>query len=127
MTNNLEAVERLEWRCFHCDEIFTDRRCAAAHFGADESAEPACQIKMGGERTLLEALRRAEKEAGDAWAAIHAESTEAARAYYSQQGRHQEQLTAAEQAGYERGLADAQAHPEALGLSRAALTPEVKS
>ncbi len=108
-----------EWRCFHCDEVFTDRRCAAAHFGADENAQPACQIKMGGERTLLDALRRAEKEAGDAWAAIHAENTEAARAYYNQQGRHREQLIAAEQVGYERGLRDAQAHPETLGLTLA--------
>ncbi|MBB4797965.1 hypothetical protein HNP32_001689 [Brevundimonas bullata] len=104
------------WRCFHCDETFTDRRCAAAHFGADEDAAPACQIK-GSEVGLVEALRRAEKDAGDAWFAIHNESTEAAQAYYAQNSRHREQMVAVEQAGYDRGLADAKAHPETLGLT----------
>lgn len=114
-----EDAQRVAWRCFHCDETFTDRRCAAAHFGGDEDAEPACKIKMGGERTMLDALRRAEKAAGDATFAMLNESTEAAQAYYAQQGRHAEQLTAAEQTGYERGLRDAQAHPETLGLTAA--------
>lgn len=106
----------LSWRCFHCDDVFTDRRLAAAHFGANEDAQPACQIKAGGEQGLLEALRRSEKDAADAWAAISAESTDAARAYHAQRTRHHDQLIAVEQAGYERGLADAQAHPEDLGL-----------
>lgn len=111
-------MSRLSWRCFHCDEVFTDRRCAAAHFGADESAEPACQIK-GSEGGLVEALRRAEKDAGDAWFMIHNEATDAAKAYHGQNARHREQMIALEQAGYDRGLRDAQAHPETLGLMRA--------
>jgi hypothetical protein len=60
------------WRCFHCDETFTDREAASLHFGNDEirhsmgehieaAAAPACQIKArdGG---LLAALRHAEGE-----------------------------------------------------------------
>ena len=105
----------IPWRCFHCDETFTSRHCAAAHFGADETAEPACKIK-GGEGGLLEALRRTESQLADAWHSVHTESGEAARAYYTQNARHREQLIAVEQTGYERGLADAQAHPETLGL-----------
>ncbi len=114
-----QTITSREWRCFHCDELFTDRSCAAAHFGADESAEPACKIKQGGERGLLEALRKAEADLADIWHSVHMEGTEAARAYYAQATRHREQLTAAEQTGYDRGLADAQAHPETLGLRRA--------
>jgi plasmid stabilization system protein ParE len=96
----------IEWRCFHCDEVFTDRKLACEHFGADEMSEPACQIKAGAERSMVAALRRAEKDAADAWFAIQEETTEAAKAYRAQAGRHNEQLRATEELGYERGLAD---------------------
>lgn len=95
-----------EWRCFHCDEVFTTERDARLHFGMDQCSDPACKIKMGAEKSLLVALRRAETELQDAWAAIHKENTEAAKAYYSQQSRHGEQLRAAEELGFERGIAD---------------------
>lgn len=113
-----------EWRCFHCDQVFTQRREAALHFGADEEAKPACMIKAGGEHGLLDALRKAESELADAWHIIHTESGEAAKAYYNQTSRHTQQLVAAEQMGYDRGLADAQAHPEELGLRRAGEPPQ---
>lgn len=71
---------------------------------------------------LVEALRRAEKDAADAWHAIHSETADAAKACHAQSARHQEQLRAVEQTGYDRGIADAKAHPEELGLVRAALT-----
>lgn len=96
----------VDWRCFHCNEVFTDRRLAADHFGATEDSQPACQIKAGAERSLVAALRNAEREVAEVWQAIHDESTDAAKAYYNQQNRHREQLMAAEEAGYERGLAD---------------------
>jgi hypothetical protein len=97
------------WTCFHCGETFTTPGGARAHFGFDPSQDPACRIKLGAERGLLGALRKAEADAADAWAAIGNESTEAARAYYAQAARHREQLTAVEEAGYERGLADGRA------------------
>lgn len=120
MTINLtdEEVAELErlvrpatrhWRCFHCDEVFYDEHAAKLHFGMDQCNDPACKIKMGAEGSLVTALRRAEAELADAWAAILNESTEAAKAYYAQQSRHGEQLRAAEELGYERGLADGRA------------------
>ena len=98
-----------EWRCFHCDDVFTDERLARDHFGASEDRQPACIIKAGAEGSLVSALREVERQLEEAWAAIHEESTEAARAYYNQQSRHYAQLRAAEEAGYERGLADGRA------------------
>ncbi|UXS01137.1 hypothetical protein [Agrobacterium tumefaciens] len=94
------------WRCFHCDEVFTTEQDARLHFGMDQCSDPACKIKLGAEKSLLVALHRAETELQDAWAAIHNESTEAAKAYYAQQSRHGEQLRAAEEHGYERAVAD---------------------
>lgn len=98
-----------EWRCFHCDDVFTDAEAARDHFGRDLEDVAACQIKGGGERGLLRALRKAEHELSDTRHAIADESTEAARAYYAQTTRHHEQLMAAEETGYERGLADGRA------------------
>lgn len=94
------------WRCFHCDEVFTDRRAARDHFGFEQCSEPACRIKLGAERSLVTALRRAEKDAADAWAAIHNETTDIAKAYHAQASRHHEQLRIVEEEGYERGLRD---------------------
>jgi len=110
-----EAAEPVAWRCFHCDETFTKEWDARAHFGRDEGCTPACQIK-GAEGGLVTALRRAEQDAADAWAAIHNETTDTAKAYHAQAARHREQLIAIEQIGYDRGVADAKAHPETLGL-----------
>jgi phage terminase large subunit GpA-like protein len=98
------------WTCFHCGETFTTFGTARDHFGFDPSCDPACQIKHGAERGLVMALRKAEMDAADAWQAIGNESTEAARAYYAQATRHNAQIMAAEEAGYERGLADGRAH-----------------
>ena len=108
-------MEPVAWRCFHCDEVFSDEYAAREHFGEYENQTPACQIK-GSEKGLLGALRESENDAADAWHAVLAESTDAAKAYFSQNHRHQRQLREVEQIGYERGLADAKAHPEELGL-----------
>ncbi len=93
------------WTCFHCGDTFTDRSCAAKHFGRDEGSVPACIIK-GAEGGLLRALREAEEQADDAIQMMHAESTDAAKAYHSQRCRHAQALIAAEEVGYERGLRD---------------------
>lgn len=97
------------WTCFHCGETFRTPGAARDHFGFDFNLDPGCRIKLGGERSLLMALRRAEKDAADAWAMIGNESTEAAQAYWAQASRHAEQLQAAEEEGYERGLRDGRA------------------
>lgn len=112
----------LPWRCFHCDEEFTDRREAALHFGADEGKTPACQIK-GSEHGLLRALRDAEAEADEAIQRMHDESTDAAKAYHRQRCRHTQALVAAEEVGYSRGLQDGLAvnsHHDLIEALRAA-------
>ncbi|UVC14756.1 hypothetical protein [Mesorhizobium onobrychidis] len=99
------------WRCFHCDEVFTNERCARNHFGRDEMCEPACQIQMGAERSLLSALRRAEDDCNEMMQRMETETTDGAKAYYAQTSRHQQQLRTIEELGYERGLRDAALAP----------------
>lgn len=96
-----------EWRCFHCDDVFTNERCARLHFGETEDSAPACKIKAGAEGSILRALRSAESEANRAWQSVADETTDAAKAYYAQTTRYSQALMAAEELGYERGLNDA--------------------
>lgn len=53
----------VEWRCFHCEEVFTDRASAARHFGTDwfcEQEAPACiQFLTEGEKAIVEDMREA--------------------------------------------------------------------
>lgn len=47
-----------QWRCFHCDEVFTDRQSAQDHFGLDDIEPPACiQVLTEGERAIVEDRR----------------------------------------------------------------------
>lgn len=114
----MSATKKAErgWRCFHCGDTFRSERTAREHFGSDESATPACRIKAGAEGGLLTALRESERALAEAWGTIHGESSEAQRALAHQAARHYQQLTVAEETGYERGLRD--------GL---ALTPEERA
>ncbi len=43
------ASMRHQWRCFHCDDVFTDVALAGAHFGERGSARPMCIEKDGEE------------------------------------------------------------------------------
>lgn len=106
-----EAVKPVAWRCFHCDEVFTDRSVAEDHFGLSEQQLPACVIKAGAERSLVRALRNAEQAASEAMFALHNETSDAAKAYFAQTARHNTALQAAEEAGYERGLTNARPDP----------------
>ena len=56
----MTPASRREWRCFHCDEVFTTTGAARDHFGERPECIPACQIKVGEERGLVMALRKAE-------------------------------------------------------------------
>jgi uncharacterized C2H2 Zn-finger protein len=33
------------WRCFHCDQVFTDAKKAQEHFGKREDERPKCKTK----------------------------------------------------------------------------------
>ena len=46
-----------EWRCFHCDEVFTDPADARRHFGDYPLSSSACTMS---DVSLLDQLRHAE-------------------------------------------------------------------
>jgi len=106
------------WTCFHCGETFTTSGSARDHFGFGPESDPGCRIKLGGERGLLMALRKAEDEIDRLVFELHNEGADACKAHRAQATRHHSQIEAAEESGYERGLADArlaaQAQPEGL-------------
>lgn len=89
--------EENTWRCFHCDEVFTDRKCAALHFGTGWPVDtiPLCKIDA-------EKVREMEKEL----AKYRAEDTELHRQIARLETQHAFELRTAEEKGYERGLKD---------------------
>lgn len=97
-----------EWKCFHCGEVFTEKKDASIHFGIDMFSTPGCiqKVSPGGEQSLLQALREAENEL----AKYRREDIETMQALYRLQSRHSDALRRAEEAGYERGLRDAGLH-----------------
>ena len=94
------------WTCFHCGETFVDKTTAADHFGADEFAKAACVIKAGAERGILHALRDAERQAAEIVMRLESDGTDSGRAYRALLTRYEASVRAAEELGYERGLAD---------------------
>jgi len=56
-----------EWRCFHCDDVFTDRAEALEHFGETMDDDPLCKIKAD-EDGLAGEVRRLQKELDEAYA-----------------------------------------------------------
>lgn len=43
----------MEWRCFHCDDVFTDRAEAQEHFGLErDGSTPVCQLTAEDVRQL---------------------------------------------------------------------------
>lgn len=91
------------WRCFHCDEVFTDRKLAADHFGDTENETPGCLIEQVEERGLLMALRRAQRELS----LFYQEDSPIERALHAIDVKWMAKVREAEQQGYDKGLADA--------------------
>jgi hypothetical protein len=54
------------WRCFHCDEVFTDKAEAHEHFGDYPDDNPLCLIK-GQDGGLAARIRELETELMDAY------------------------------------------------------------
>lgn len=103
--NTAPQAQPEAWRCFHCDEVFTDRESAQEHFGVSQYKDPACQIDIAKYRDMEETLRRFHNEDTDQLREIHALYTEKTTA-----------VRRAEEQGYAKGLEDARKHPEELGL-----------
>lgn len=95
------------WRCFHCDEVFATREEAAMHFGTSEAQEPLCTV-------TAERYREVERQLEE----FRRESDATARTFFENGTKAQRMATDAEQKGYDRGIADAKAYPETLGLRR---------
>lgn len=105
MTTDTAGLPEAQWRCFHCDEVFTDRADAADHFGTSELQRPACQIDIRHVRWLEDEHRKSCDE-----------DTAALRTIAGIVSEHETMRRRAEEIGYARGLADAKKHPGELGL-----------
>jgi hypothetical protein len=94
-------MARKQWRCFHCDEIFTNPRCAVLHFGNSEYQTPACQLKSY-ERHLVEYIRDLEGQLDS----YRVEDSHVMRSIYSLEADHRQALIRAEESGYDKGVRD---------------------
>ncbi|MBW7966765.1 hypothetical protein [Bradyrhizobium sp. BR 10261] len=95
--------EARSWRCFFCDEVFTDPKAAANHFGCDHPGnEPLCKLAQvdGGIAKVIADL--AETLHG-----FQTEDNASFREFYALGADHRAALIKEEQKGYDRGLADA--------------------
>lgn len=95
---------RKRWRCFFCDEVFTDAAAAAEHFGPECDGIVACKLN-GMEGGLLKLYR----EAQDELRTYRREDNAAYREFYAIGADHSVKLRQAEEQGYERGLKDGRA------------------
>ena len=93
------------WVCFFCGECFTTFGAARDHFGANQFSDAACRIKVGEERGLVMALRKAEAELER----YRAEDSDAMRSIYAMEADYAVKLREAEENGYTRGLRDGRA------------------
>lgn len=93
------------WRCFHCDETFTDAAAARAHFGDSERQQAICTIDAAHFRWMEEQHRRNVDDDSEALRAIGRLTSE-----------HETLRRRAEEEGYARGLRDAKKYPGELGL-----------
>lgn len=101
--------EAVAWRCFHCDEVFTDPKAAANHFGVDHVGdETLCQMAQvdGG-------IARVIADLAEELQRYRSEDNTSYREFYALGADHQRALIAEEQKGYDRGLADGRATPPA--------------
>lgn len=100
-----EDAQPVAWRCFHCNESFTDASAAREHFGDGERQQALCTIDPTHFRWMEEQHRRNCED-----------DTETLRTIRGLAGEHEELRRSAEELGYSRGLRDANKHPEEIGL-----------
>lgn len=94
---------RGEWRCFHCDDVFTNERWAREHFGIDQSATPACKIR-GADGSLLGVIRAQEDELRRLRAELSEENSRLVHAMMAIQSERDRAVRDAEEEGYGRGV-----------------------
>jgi len=91
---------RKQWRCFHCDEVFTNPNCAAVHFGLGDGL-PACKLAA---HTLH--LVRYVRELEERLSRYQAEDSDVMRSIYTLEADHRQALIRAEEDGYNKGVRD---------------------
>jgi hypothetical protein len=99
-----------QWRCFHCDEVFTSPTDARLHFGGSSADEPACKIKAAGEHALLKALRVAYAKLAE----FNRGESDMAIAMQHAEDDHRRALKEAEQLGFDRGVESSRAEVAAM-------------
>ena len=95
---------RKQWRCFFCDEVFTNKEKAALHFGVFEACEvdePACKLMQHQER-FLEYVRGLEQEIR----LYQDENAPLQKALWDVHHEIQTKVNEAEEKGYAKGVAD---------------------
>lgn len=102
------------WTCFFCGEHFQNPHKALLHFGSYEDGMAACRLNAE-EGGLVVKVRKLEFIVRE----YRGEDTELHRQIRRMETEHHAALQRAEEDGYARGLRDAQAHPEELGLRKA--------
>ena len=85
-----------EWRCFHCDEVFTEHKAAQEHFGHSVLCVPVCQI-------YSTTIRNMEREIRD----YRQEDTALHRQIENLKSEHAQAVRRAEELGYDRGIREA--------------------
>ncbi len=93
---------RKQWRCFHCNEVFTNERCAAEHFGArEDDISAACKIRAY-EGHLITYIRKLEDRLGR----YQVEDSDIMRSIMTMEADHRQALIRAEEEGYAKGIRD---------------------
>ena len=116
-----EENARPQWRCFHCDEVFTSFECAKEHFGSSEGCDPGCVEKLkGGEHGLLRRVRELEEQL-----IPYLHETSAVETYvHSLKADHAAALRREEERGYNKGVRDMRAEVETAEARLAAARAE---
>ncbi len=99
-------MSRKNWRCFHCDELFTNPKHARAHFGVDEGTPPGCvAVLRHGESHLLARIR----DLTEQLSRYYSEDSDLMRWSQGREADHRAALIREEERGYERGCRDMRA------------------
>lgn len=99
-------MARKQWRCFHCDEVFESRRCAAEHFGKDGDLT-ACRIKSH-EGHLITYIRELEGQIER----YRNDDSHVMRSMFTLEADHRQVLIRAEEDGYNKGVRDTTPFPQ---------------
>jgi hypothetical protein len=94
-----EQNTQMPWRCFHCDDVFTDWIQARNHFGyTPDDGAPVCKTTRCVDAEIYQFKSRLKL--------YQEEDTQLHREISRLHAQHHNELAAAEERGYARGLRD---------------------